>query len=73
MQRIIVLWILLAIVPNVLSYSSVCSQDSTEKNWSDLLDEEKEAIRMNFLESTIVMIYHLETSLIIQNWSDGRL
>jgi hypothetical protein len=49
MPRIITLLILLAFVGTVLSQNNVYSQDSSEKNWSDLSEQEKEAARGEIL------------------------
>jgi len=49
MPRIIALLILLVFVATVLPNSGVCIQDDAEKNWSDLSDKEKEAIRAEIL------------------------
>jgi hypothetical protein len=49
MPRIITLLILLAFVGMVLPQSGVHSQDSSEKNWSDLSEEDKEVVRGEIL------------------------
>ncbi|MEK6224467.1 MAG: hypothetical protein N2A97_06360 [Thermodesulfobacteriales bacterium] len=49
MPRIITLLILLAFVGMVLPQSGVHSQDSSEKNWPDLSEQEKEAVRGEIL------------------------
>ncbi len=49
MPRIITLLILLAFVGMVLPQSGVHSQDSSEKNWSDLSEQEKEVARGEIL------------------------
>jgi len=49
MPRIITLLILLAFVGTLLPQSDVHSQDSSEKNWSDLSEQEKEAVKGEIL------------------------
>ncbi len=49
MRNVLTLLIFLAIVGTVCSQNYVYSQDTSGKNWSDLSEEEKEAIRDEIL------------------------